>query len=247
MRRTSVRTRASRWWGVAVWAGLVIPMIVGGCGSDGDGNGNASWWPSRDESAADVSYDANVDLGGTSDPTDAERGDGGTSDGHADSDTGATAPTYRDDDRDGQWDRFENCPETANRDQTDRDNDGVGDECDNCPGIANTDQQNDDGDGTGTACEPPNCADKGPECDPEVCDGENNDGDGQIDEGCPGCALRGSQCADSDECCHRYCSESGICEPPCLPTGSNCGSDSDCCGSATCVDNRDGTGTCVEG
>jgi len=53
----------------------------------------------------------------------------------------------------------------------DTDLDGVPDSTDNCPGVPNPTQADTDSDGTGDAC------------DVEECDGVDNDGDGQIDEG----------------------------------------------------------------
>ncbi|MDO9098650.1 MAG: MopE-related protein, partial [Candidatus Methanoperedens sp.] len=52
-------------------------------------------------------------------------------------------------------DCFDNCPTTANADQTDSDSDGVGNACDNCSNIANPDQADTDLDGVGNTCD--NC------------------------------------------------------------------------------------------
>ena len=62
-----------------------------------------------------------------------------------------------DGDDDGIPDGEDNCPFTANPDQTDVDGDGVGDACDNCPTTFNPDQTDVDGDGVGDACD--NCPD----------------------------------------------------------------------------------------
>lgn len=72
-----------------------------------------------------------------------------------------------DTDGDGVPDDIDNCPATANADQTDTDGDGMGDACDtdddndgvadagdNCPLVANPAQTDTDGDGIGDACDP---------------------------------------------------------------------------------------------
>ena len=83
-------------------------------------------------------------------------------------------PGEHDEDGDYLCSGYDNCPNRASLDQTDRDNDGVGDLCDmcpddpdndedgdglcaavdNCPNVANADQQDQDGDGYGDACDP---------------------------------------------------------------------------------------------
>jgi len=60
-----------------------------------------------------------------------------------------------DSDGDGVTDASDNCPTTANSDQTDTDKDGIGDVCDNCMSIANPDQIDTDSDNIGDACD--NC------------------------------------------------------------------------------------------
>ncbi|MDA0790763.1 MAG: thrombospondin type 3 repeat-containing protein, partial [Proteobacteria bacterium] len=75
-----------------------------------------------------------------------------------------------DSDGDGVRDAIDNCPATANADQSDIDGDGTGDVCDdvddtdsdgdgvrdgidNCPSTTNTNQTDDDSDGVGDACD----------------------------------------------------------------------------------------------
>ena len=71
-----------------------------------------------------------------------------------------------DSDGDGVADNTDNCPATANTNQTDNDQDGLGDACDgdddndlasddidNCPLVANASQGDADGDGLGDACD----------------------------------------------------------------------------------------------
>ncbi|MFH1770007.1 MAG: thrombospondin type 3 repeat-containing protein [archaeon] len=90
-------------------------------------------------------------------------------------------------DYDGVCDSLDNCVGTENPEQQDTDNDGMGDACDpdddndgildgddNCPLIYNPDQSDVNGDGVGDACDG---------LSPEVCDNEDNDGDGEVDEG----------------------------------------------------------------
>jgi hypothetical protein len=58
-----------------------------------------------------------------------------------------------DTDQDGIEDFMDNCPQTANSDQSDSDGDDVGDACDNCPDVINLNQLDSDGNGIGDACE----------------------------------------------------------------------------------------------
>ncbi len=88
-----------------------------------------------------------------------------------------------DGDADGVSDGEDNCPTTANADQsdvdgddvgdacdTDDDNDGVDDGADNCPTAANSDQVDTDGDGLGNVC-------------------DNDDDNDGVDDGADNCRL----------------------------------------------------------
>ena len=88
-----------------------------------------------------------------------------------------------DTDGDGVPDLEDNCPNVANFDQLDTDHDGLGDACDNCPAIPNQNQNDADHDGFGAACD---CDDANSTIHPgavEVCNGTDDNCDGQIDEG----------------------------------------------------------------
>ncbi len=91
----------------------------------------------------------------------------------------------QDSDCDGLADDVDNCPDLANEDQADADADDLGDVCD----------PDDDGDGIDDGddafpLDPDEWADTdgdgiGDNADFETCDGLDNDGDGQVDEGLP--------------------------------------------------------------
>lgn len=105
-------------------------------------------------------------------------------------DRGDTYQSADDYDDDGIEDDEDNCPRTANPDQSDSDGDGVGNACDNCLNVSNEDQSDIDGDGSGDACDPDmdgdeivNEEDNCPEIPNPRIDGEqpDTDGDGEGD------------------------------------------------------------------
>lgn len=94
-------------------------------------------------------------------------------------------------DNDGVCQLADLCPQRANPQQLDQDQDGIGDLCDNCPAFSNVDQSDEDNDGLGDLCDEDNCV----ELDQEVCDGRDNDCDGNIDEDT---IEGGQQCATGE-------------------------------------------------
>ncbi len=165
-------------------------------------------------------------------------------DGCEDCASGRFAPDDDGDDADGDGicDGGDGCVDVENPGQADTDGDGIQDGCDVCPGVADAEQLDADGDGLGDACDDYHCVADGP----EVCDGEDNDCNGLVDDGldAPGlvCATgEPGRCAVGiPQCIGRLAS----CEPVDEATDEVCnGEDDDCDGS---VDNgvRNACGLC---
>lgn len=84
-------------------------------------------------------------------------------------------------DHDGVADQRDNCPRTANTDQSDGDGDGFGDACDGCPTLATATNHDEDGDGYGDHCDAcPAVADFGDDADHDgigdACDPSSSPG-----------------------------------------------------------------------
>ncbi len=139
-----------------------------------------------------------------------------------------------DDDEDGLCSTEDNCPDVPNPDQADRDNDNLGDACDNCPDTPNIDQIDEDADGIGDACDDIVCVEDGM---PDLCDGNDNDCDGEVDEGpdggdpvAPGACATGQPgiCAVGERAC---VDGEIVCLPNFTPEEEVCdGRDNDCNG-----------------
>jgi Tol biopolymer transport system component len=108
-------------------------------------------------------------------------------------------------DGDGEWDPFDNCPDTENLGQDDDDGDGIGDACDNCPTVFEFDQTDFDDDGIGNRCdncgETPNADQIDTDSDEmgDACD-IDDDADGVADESdnCPLVENPGQENSDKD-------------------------------------------------
>lgn len=80
-------------------------------------------------------------------------------------------------------------------------------------------------------------------CRPEVCDGVDNDCDDRVDEGCPQCEPLGQSCTADADCCVGSCDD-GVCTAECRPLEIGCVNNADCC-SGACSGSASSPGVCV--
>lgn len=86
------------------------------------------------------------------------------------------------------------------------------------------------------------------ECSPEICDGQDNNCNGAIDEGCPECTIYEGECESSSDCCEPFvCNEDGRCGHECYPSGTTCSTNDDCCSGTCAIQSGQETGSCIEG
>jgi hypothetical protein len=76
-------------------------------------------------------------------------------------------------------------------------------------------------------------------CEPEICNGEDSNCNGIVDDGCPECGILDSPCQSDADCCTPFVCNDGTCGHDCYPVGVSCSSSAVCC-SGIC-----GGGICV--
>lgn len=84
-------------------------------------------------------------------------------------------------------------------------------------------------------------------CTEEICDGLDNNCNGQVDEGCPACQIRGESCATDGECCQPLSCQNGTCQPACYPVNVVCRSNQDCCSGICAQSTGETVGICING
>ncbi len=83
-------------------------------------------------------------------------------------------------------------------------------------------------------------------CEPEVCDGTDNNCSGVVDDYCLDCSLYMEPCESTEDCCEPFvCNEDGLCDRECYPLGAPCRSSEDCCDQCDATGGE--VGECITG
>ena len=86
------------------------------------------------------------------------------------------------------------------------------------------------------------------ECSPEICDGQDNNCSGVIDDNCPECSIFEAPCQSSSDCCEPFiCNEEGFCDHDCYPSGTTCLSNDRCCSGVCAIPSGSEVGSCIDG
>lgn len=85
-------------------------------------------------------------------------------------------------------------------------------------------------------------------CSAEICDGQDNNCNGVIDEGCPDCAIYQGSCQNDDDCCEPFvCGSDNTCGHACYPTGVPCTANGQCCTGLCGIPTGEQVGQCIVG
>ena len=82
-------------------------------------------------------------------------------------------------------------------------------------------------------------------CSPEICDGQDNNCSGVIDDYCY-CAVYLDPCETTADCCEPFVCTDGVCDRECYPLGAPCRSSDDCC-DACAIESGEEVGECISG
>ncbi len=84
-------------------------------------------------------------------------------------------------------------------------------------------------------------------CEPEVCDGTDNNCSGVVDDHCLECSLYQESCETTADCCEPFvCNDEGYCDRECYPLGAPCRSSDECCDQCA-IQSGEEVGECISG
>lgn len=85
-------------------------------------------------------------------------------------------------------------------------------------------------------------------CEPEICDGEDNNCSGEADDPCPDCSIYLDECESTEDCCEPFvCTDEGICDHDCYELGAPCTENDDCCTGLCGTTGGEEVGECIVG